>query len=194
LGLTALDLVEQANRGARPDRVAVRAVALNSAHWNAVVQRPQRCQQDRDRGVHGCHCPRVALAEDRAERAEAENAQLTEALDRVQKTPDRLVRLSHWINQGNEGRDPEAILWGRVSKVSEECGEAIEALIGWTGQNPRKGVTHGRGDLVEELLDVAVTALGAIEHVCDHQGDSLDLLDEKVRRVVERAGLDGADS
>ncbi|WP_198541291.1 MazG-like family protein, partial [Parafrankia soli] len=44
-------------------------------------------------------------------------------------------------------------------KVVEELGEAVAALIGMTGQNPRKGVTHTQADLLGELYDVALTAL-----------------------------------
>lgn len=75
-----------------------------------------------------------------------------------------LVALSRWIDGGNAHRDPEAVTWGRLAKITEEAGEVIEAYIGMTGQNPRKGVTHARGDVVAELLDIAATALGAVEH------------------------------
>ena len=102
---------------------------------------------------------------------------------------DALRALSQWIDDGNAERDPEAILWGRVSKITEEAGEAIAALIGWTGQNPRKGITHNRHALIEELLDVAVTALGAVEHVTDNRGEALDRLNDKILRVAKRAGL-----
>ena len=51
-------------------------------------------------------------------------------------TAAKLVALSKWIDAANAHRDPEAVLWGRVSKIGEEFGEVIEALIGATGQNP----------------------------------------------------------
>src|SRR3954470_20273329 len=100
---------------------------------------------------------------------------------------ENLVALSRWIDEGNSHRDPEAQLWGRVAKIAEEHGEAVAALIGLTGQNPRKGVTHSREQLIDELLDVAITALGAVEHLTDHRGDDLDLLDANLERVVARA-------
>jgi len=102
---------------------------------------------------------------------------------------DALVALSRWIDDGNDHRDPEARTWGRISKITEEAGEVIAAYIGATGQNPRKGVTHAVKDVCEELLDVAVTALGAIEHLTQHGGDSLDMLDAKIIHVAERAGV-----
>lgn len=102
---------------------------------------------------------------------------------------ENLRRLSVWIDEGNSHRDPEAILWGRVSKVTGEAGEAIAALIGATGQNPRKGFTHDMLDVVQELLDVAVTALGAVEHISGNTGCALDLLETKLENVARRAGV-----
>ena len=72
-------------------------------------------------------------------------------------------------------------------------GEVIQAFIGLTGQNPRKGVTGARDDVVEELLDVAIAALSAIEHLREHDGAALSLLSEKIRRGADRAGLLGAE-
>lgn len=37
-----------------------------------------------------------------------------------------------------------------------------------TGQNPRKGVTHTREDVADELCDVAITALTALASVVDN--------------------------
>lgn len=105
-----------------------------------------------------------------------------------------LVELSKWIDASNEHRDPEAVTWGRLAKIAEENGEVILAFIGFTGQNPRKGVTHSRGDVLAELLDVAVTALGAYEHLTDHAGSSLAALDRHIIGVAARAGvMKGAD-
>lgn len=102
-----------------------------------------------------------------------------------------LHALSRWIDLGNADRDAEARTWGRLAKVSEECGEVIAAFIGWTGQNPRKGVTHGPSDVESELLDVAVTALGAIAHLRgnDPSVDVLRMLEVKVFEVAHRAGV-----
>ncbi len=106
-----------------------------------------------------------------------------------------LALLSRWIDDhpANAARDPEARLWGRVAKVSEEAGEAIAALITYTGQNPRKPAVDDVGPLIGELLDVAVTALGAVEHVARTHGvevDPLGLLEDKLANLVERAGLE----
>ncbi|MEV5876704.1 MazG-like family protein [Streptomyces sp. NPDC052101] len=50
----------------------------------------------------------------------------------------------------------------RVLKLSEEVGEVAEAIIGTTGQNPRKGITHTWEDVQAELCDVVITALVAL--------------------------------
>ncbi|MFH9415267.1 MazG-like family protein [Streptomyces rochei] len=50
----------------------------------------------------------------------------------------------------------------RMLKLSEEVGEVAEAVIGATGQNPRKGVSHTWEDVEAELCDVAITALVAL--------------------------------
>lgn len=100
-----------------------------------------------------------------------------------------LVALSLWIDAGNAERDPEAVTWGRLAKIAEEAGEVIAAYIGYTGQNPRKGRTHQRHQVIDELLDVAVTALGAVEHLNDHDGLALDALATKINAVAKRAGV-----
>lgn len=106
-----------------------------------------------------------------------------------QLSADALVALSEWLDETNGHRDPEAVTWGRVAKIGEEFGEVVEALIGATGQNPRKGKTHSLGDVREELLDVAVTALGAYEHLVAHDGTALTALETKILAVASRAGV-----
>lgn len=100
-----------------------------------------------------------------------------------------LVEVSQWIDDGNSHRDPEAVTWGRIAKIMEEGGEVVEAYIGMTGQNPRKGVTSSLTQVKKELLDVALTALGAYEHLTEHEGSSLEDLDRHILWVAERAGV-----
>jgi predicted kinase/NTP pyrophosphatase (non-canonical NTP hydrolase) len=64
-----------------------------------------------------------------------------------------------WLDEHNGTAEPELGL--RILKIVEEAGEAAAAWIGTVGQNPRKGVTHDRQDVANELGDVAVTALVA---------------------------------
>jgi hypothetical protein len=100
-----------------------------------------------------------------------------------------LVALSEWINKGNTHRSPESVTWGRLAKIAEENGEVIAAFIGVSGQNPRKGITHTMDDVRKELLDVAITALGAYEHLSDHDGTALAELDQAIVAVGIRAGV-----
>ncbi|MEU6136867.1 MazG-like family protein [Nocardioides sp. NPDC047086] len=83
-------------------------------------------------------------------------------------TPALLAYLSRWLDESQGDRDVEAVLWGRVAKVSEEAGEAIAGLVGATGQDPRLspslGNIHSYDDVVGGFLDVAITAMTAVEH------------------------------
>lgn len=101
----------------------------------------------------------------------------------------KLVEISQWIDAANAHRHPETNLWSRVAKAAEEGGEAMDALRGYLGENPRKGVTKSLYDVIDELLDTAVAALGAVEHINDHSGIALSLLVAKIHKVHERAGL-----
>lgn len=102
-----------------------------------------------------------------------------------------LIALSKWIDASNAHRDPEAVTWGRLAKISEENGEVVEAYIGATAQNPRKGATHSQADVVEELLDVIVTAAGAIAHMRANgeDDDIMAMIEDKILRVASRAGV-----
>jgi hypothetical protein len=98
--------------------------------------------------------------------------------------------LSLWIS-GSYPRSLslEAHTWRRVAKVGEENGEVIEALLGAIGENPRKGLTHRFSDVERELYDVALTALGAAEHMRGNDGGSVEAFKEHMLKVAKRAGL-----
>lgn len=121
-------------------------------------------------------------------------------VDLVTQAQAAMTRLSQWIDDApaNAARNPEALTWSRLAKVAEECGEVIAAYIGFTGQNPRKGVTHTGQDVESELLDVALTALLAYEHVTNHRGDCVvDLLLnvlEKRKRAIDEFPHTGKDT
>lgn len=82
--------------------------------------------------------------------------------------------------------DPEAHLWRRCMKITEEAGEVFEALSGWLGENPRKGQTHNRADLRDELLDVAGAALGAASHLYGDAADPVEMLAARLTFVRKR--------
>ncbi|MER5865845.1 MazG-like family protein [Kitasatospora sp. NPDC002040] len=76
-------------------------------------------------------------------------------------TWDALDRIVDWLD--HESRLPpgeEKLL--RILKVTEEAGEAAQAVLGATGQNPRKGTTHTWTDVEHELCDVVFAALIAL--------------------------------
>jgi NTP pyrophosphatase (non-canonical NTP hydrolase) len=99
-------------------------------------------------------------------------------------------RLSQWIDDSYPDDMPEElVLRRRTGKLMEEAGEVASALGGYTGENPRKGVTHSRDDVMAELLDVAVTALGAWEHMDGNRGHAFFALTLKLDAILLRANL-----
>jgi NTP pyrophosphatase (non-canonical NTP hydrolase) len=84
---------------------------------------------------------------------------------------------------------PELVLRRRIDKLMEEVGETGQALGGYTGENPRKGVTHTADDVKSELLDVAVTALGAWEHMDGNRGRAGLALAVKLDDLLDRVKL-----
>ena len=76
-------------------------------------------------------------------------------------TVDRLVA---WLDRYSElPAETRTIL--QILKITEEAGEVAEAVIGATGQNPRKGYSHTWEDVQEELCDVIVTAMVALTRI-----------------------------
>ncbi|MEU5223650.1 MazG-like family protein [Streptomyces toyocaensis] len=69
--------------------------------------------------------------------------------------------LCGWLDANRPVDGPDGLLL-RILKLSEEVGEVAQAVVGATGQNPRKGTTHTWDDVRSELCDVAVTALVAL--------------------------------
>ncbi len=81
--------------------------------------------------------------------------------DSAWQTVDRLVA---WLDQGSSlPADTKTML--QILKITEEAGEVAEALIGVTGQNPRKGFSHSWQDVENELCDVIITAMVALTRV-----------------------------
>jgi NTP pyrophosphatase (non-canonical NTP hydrolase) len=75
-----------------------------------------------------------------------------------------------WLDEHAQyGPETERIL--RCLKLSEEVGEVASAIIGATGQNPRKGVTHGWTDVEDELCDVIITAMVALTTISPNAED-----------------------
>lgn len=81
---------------------------------------------------------------------------------------------------------PLAQDWARVSKIGEELGEAIEALILYTGQNPRKGKSGNVGLLLAELADVHCTAILAIQHFTKNIDTTTMIVVESYEKIGRR--------
>lgn len=86
-----------------------------------------------------------------------------------------------WLD-GQNGRTDQEVTH-RILKLAEEVGEVAQARIGMIGQNPRKGVSHTREDVADELCDVVVTALVALTSLVD---DPAGHLDTKLARIAGR--------
>lgn len=91
---------------------------------------------------------------------------------------------AHRAHDGREG------LLLRMLKLSEEVGEVAQAVIGATGQNPRKGTTHTWQDVEAELCDVVITALVALRTLTPQ---AQEVFGRHLARVTQRSlGTDGA--
>lgn len=88
-----------------------------------------------------------------------------------------------WLDGNRPHGGHEALLL-RMLKLSEEVGEVAEAVIGATGQNPRKGVTHTWDDVQGELCDVVITALVALRTLTP---DTREVFARHLSRVTERS-------
>ncbi|MFD9603280.1 MazG-like family protein [Streptomyces sp. NPDC059970] len=88
-----------------------------------------------------------------------------------------------WLDRQNGRGDHEITM--RLLKLVEEAGEVAQAYIGTQGQNPRKGVTHTRADVADELCDVIITAAVALVSIADSSPD--DILNAKLAKVAARA-------
>ncbi|MFI1694828.1 MazG-like family protein [Streptomyces bobili] len=107
---------------------------------------------------------------------------------------DTVDALCAWLDAGQPVTGREGLLL-RMLKLTEEVGEVAQAVIGATGQNPRKGASHSWEDVQSELCDVAVTALVALRTLTPQ---AREVFAGHLARVAERssgsAGGGGADA
>ena len=96
---------------------------------------------------------------------------------------DVVDRLVEWFDASSR-LSPETERLLRLMKLSEEVGEVAQAVIGVTGQNPRKGVTHTWDDVQSELCDVIVTAMVAL---ATFDSDARTLFSAHLDHVAQRA-------
>ncbi|MGW0368566.1 MazG-like family protein [Streptomyces coeruleorubidus] len=91
--------------------------------------------------------------------------------------------LSEWLDTHRPVEGREGVLL-RILKLSEEVGEVAEAVIGATGQNPRKGMTHTWDDVQAELCDVVITALMALRSLTP---EAREIFAGHLERVTRRS-------
>jgi len=103
---------------------------------------------------------------------------------------DQMAEIDAWLDGAaaeTYWNQPLAQDWARVSKVIEELGEAVAALISYTGQNPRKPQRpEARAEMIGELADVAATALLAIQHFEKDADETVRVLLGRLGRIHER--------
>jgi len=101
------------------------------------------------------------------------------------------ANVAAWLDREN-GTDPHETL-SRVLKVGEEFGEAAAAYIGTTGQNPRKGTTHTVRDVADELADVVLAALVAMNSLGLNAETVMAGRVDRVNKRMAAARRDAAD-
>lgn len=94
------------------------------------------------------------------------------------------VRMVAWLDRKN-GHDDHELLQ-RLTKLSEETGEVMAAYAGMNANNPRKGWTHTREEVLNEICDVVFAGMVALVSWCEEESPS-ELLSERIRFKVERA-------
>ncbi|MFD5327612.1 MazG-like family protein [Streptomyces sp. NPDC127092] len=118
----------------------------------------------------------------------AADAGTADAADAAAQDPwPTIARLHAWLTAHQKLPRSEEILL-RVLKLSEEVGEAAQAVIGATGQNPRKGTSHTWQDVEAELCDVVITAMVALRTLTP---DAAEVFARHVDRVAARSLEDG---
>jgi hypothetical protein len=124
-----------------------------------------------------------------------ESQDVAAAVSGPEDAPDDLFQamlseIDTWLDDGvglAYEMQPLAQHWARVAKVNEELGEAIEKLIAWTGQNPRKpqrDVAHF--EMLGELADVALTAVLAIQHFTKDSPKTVGIVRNRLRSIHMR--------
>lgn len=96
---------------------------------------------------------------------------------------DTVNDLVAWIDTHSH-LPPETDRLLRLMKLSEEVGEVTQAVIGATGQNPRKGTTHTWDDVTTELCDVILTAMVALATITP---DARERFARRLRDVTQRS-------
>lgn len=126
---------------------------------------------------------------------------MTAEQELIANSPEELDHMLHALELADAWLDgevsqpykdqPLAQDWARTAKAAEETGEAITALIAFTGQNPRKGICGTREQVLAELADSAVTCLLGIQHFTKSPAATWAELTAALEKVRQRAAEAG---
>lgn len=103
-----------------------------------------------------------------------------------------IERLDVWLDANVSEAykaQPLAQDWARITKVAEELGEAIQAFIGYTGQNPRKGFQGSKTDMLNEMADVIITGQLCIQHFTKDARSTEFIINNRWAYRMQKAGL-----
>jgi hypothetical protein len=111
--------------------------------------------------------------------------------------PADLIReVDTWLDDNASQRyqpdtlgDSTAQDWARLSKVSEELGEAISVLIGITGQNPRKGYHGTPEEFLNEICDIITTGILCLQHFTKDTQRTEQLIEDRWTHLFRRMEL-----
>jgi NTP pyrophosphatase (non-canonical NTP hydrolase) len=95
---------------------------------------------------------------------------------------DTISEIVQWLDSASI-LPPEQERLLRIMKITEEAGEATQAVIGTIGQNPRKGITHTWDDVAAELSDVILTSMIALSTL---NPNARNAFAEHLTRVADR--------
>lgn len=96
------------------------------------------------------------------------------------------AELTTWLDTAHRDDEVQQRQTLRLMKIGEEFGEVIAAWIGYTGQNPRKGVTATLDDVEAELCDVIITAQVALLTLTGDTAQAANLLAGRLDTVLDR--------
>jgi NTP pyrophosphatase (non-canonical NTP hydrolase) len=102
--------------------------------------------------------------------------------------------IDNWLDNNTSElykNQPLAQDMARVAKAGEEAGEAFEAFLGATGQNPRKGFSKDIEDVFDELADVAMAGILGIQHFTKDADITKQILLERLAyriRQIQESG------
>lgn len=100
-----------------------------------------------------------------------------------------LAQVDRWLDENVSDEyksQPLAQDWARITKVAEELGEVVDAFILHTGQNPRKETRALMDAVLDELADVAFTAILAIQHFTKDEAVTGKILVDKNLNIYKR--------